>query len=479
MNEMGALRLRFLDKGEEDLVHAESLRCLSEVGVMVRSPVVLDILEEAGAVVDRKAGVAKLPESMVTDAVKKAPKSIRLHARDPKHDLILPVERTPYVATNGLAVYILDIETGEKRPSTRKDITAFGKLADALPGIDYFWTTMTATEVPQGAHSLHELWTALQGCTKHVQGVSIISAADAKAQVELGAIVAGGKEELRKKPIFSVICCTVAPLSFERGAIEGQVELARAGIPVVSMSMSLSGLTCPVTIAGTIVNANAENLASLVITQSASPGSPHIYSSESSPVDMVTGNINYYAPEYPFISASLGQMAHRYGLPSLVGSWGSGGELPGIPESLSEIYGTTLTMFSGTDLASGIGSIDVAKGVSMEQAVLDSWLWEDVKLFLRRYLVDQETAAFDIIRQVGHTGSFLTNPHTQRNFRKELFMGGATQRKWQKYPADRMVSDAREHAKKVLREHEVPGFDPDARAKGDAIIREFEKALPE
>jgi len=474
---MGALRLRFLDDSEEDPVHAESLRCLREVGVMVRSPAVLDILEKAGAIVDRKAGVAKLPESLVTEALKKAPKSIRLHARDPRHDLQLPVEKTPYVATNGLAVYTLDLETGEKRASTRKDIAAFGKLADGLSGVDYFWTTMTATEVPQGAHSLHELWTALQGCTKHVQGVSIINAADGKAQVELGAIIAGGRDELRKKPVFSVICCTVAPLSFERGAIEGQVELARAGIPVVSMSMSLSGLTSPVTVAGTIVNANAENLASLVITQCACPGSPHIYSSESAPIDMATGNINYYAPEYPFIASALGQMAHRYRLPSLVGSWGSGGERPGIPESLSEIYGMTITMFSGTDLASGIGSIDVAKGVAMEQAVLDSWLWEDVKVFLRKYNVDKEATAFDIIKDVGHTGSFLTHPHTQRNFRKELFIRDKGCKPWQKYPIDRMVSDAREHAKKILREHDVPGLDPDLIAQGDRVISEFERTV--
>jgi len=474
---LAAARVKFLDKQEEDLVHQESLRCLSELGVMVWSPRVLKLLEDKGASVDNKKGVAMLPESMVKDAIKSAPKEIRLHARDPKHDLVLPVRGAPHIATSGLAVYVIDPETHEKRNSTRKDIAAFGKLADATDAIGYFWPTVTATEVTDEAHSLHELWTALQNCTKHVQGVSILSAEDIRTQIELGALVAGSKEELRKNPIFSVICCTIAPLSFEHKAVEGQVELAKGGIPVVSMSMSLAGMSSPVTIAGTILNANAENLASLVITQSASKGAPHIYSSESAPVDMTTGGINYFAPETPAINAALGQMAKRYGIPAMTGSWGVGGDMPGLPESFMDIFGSCLLSMANTDIASGMGSIDSAKGASLEQAVIDAWLWEDVRPYLREFRVDRETFAFDVMKVVGHGGTFLTNPHTGRNFRKELHVGDKTKKGLHSIPRGKVAEEARAVVRKTLKEHTVPGLDSDIVRRGDDVIKRFERSL--
>lgn len=478
---MGAARIKFLEKEEEELIHAASLECLEDIGVLVHSPTVLQLLEKSGAILDRKKGVARLPRTMVEDAIKKAPKAIRLHARNPGKDLLLPVDGPPYIATSGLAVYVYDHETHTKRPSTRKDIAAFGKLTDSLDAIDYFWPTVTATEVPEMAHSLHELWTAFQSCTKHVQGVSILGAEDARAQIELGACIAGSREELKKKPNFSVICCTIAPLSFERGAVEGQVELARGGIPVVSMSMSLAGMSSPVTMAGTIVNANCENLASLVITQSASPGAPHIYSSESAPVDMITGGINYFAPEMPAIAAALGQMARRYKLPSMTGSWGiggdEGGDEPGIPEAFTEMLVSVLLSMANTDIASGMGSIDSAKGASLEQAVLDSWLWNDVRPFLRSFRVDRGSIALDVTKAVGHGGTFLTHPHTGRTFRKELFIKDRDWRPWQRYPSSRMVEDARQLVRKTLKEHAVPQLDPSTLKKGDEIIRKYEKDL--
>ena len=242
---MAVGRFVFLSKDEMDLVHSQSLECLREIGVHIPSLAILKTLEGAGASVDESKMVARIPEGMVADALRKSPRSFKMCARDPKNDLTVPVSGPPYAATTGLGVYIRDMDTGEKRPSTRKDIADFIRLADALKGVDFVWTTLTATEVNQASHSLHELWTAMQNTTKHVNGVSILNAEDAKAQVELASLVAGGRDALRKRPLFSVICCSIAPLSYETGIVEGMVELSKAGIPVMSMSLSLIHISEP------------------------------------------------------------------------------------------------------------------------------------------------------------------------------------------------------------------------------------------
>ena len=474
---MAVARFVVLSKEEQELIHESSLKSLQEIGMLIRSESTLKMLEDAGADVDYSKRVAKMPEEMVTEALKKAPKSIRLCARDSKNDLEIPVSGPPFVATTGLGVYVRDMETGEKRPSTRKDIGDFIRLADGLSGVDFVWTSITANDVPQYSHGLHELWTAMQNTTKHVNGVSIMNAADSRRQIELASLVAGGEDELRKRPLFSVICCSIAPLSYEGGVVEGMIEFVKAGIPIMSMSMSLSGGTAPVTLAGTLTNANTENLASLVITQTAAPGSPHIYCSSSAPISMKTGVINYMAPEQCLIAAGLGQMARSYNLPSMVGDWGVNDfETPGVPHSFTETIGVALSTMGNSDLVSGIGGIDAVKGVSFEQAVIESKIWENFKGFMRDFIVSPETIALDVVRQVGHGNTFLTHPHTAKNFRKELFFRDQKTLPWEATLSDRMVPEAKDLARQILKEHSVQPMDSEIVSRGDKIIQEHEKA---
>lgn len=475
---MATARLKFLDKSEEELIHASSIETLEKIGVLIRSPIVLRMLGDAGATIDEKSMVAKIPEEMVNEAIKKAPKSFVLYSRDGKHDLKLPVDSVPYIGSNGIGTYMTDLWTGEKRKTTRKDVADFAKLADALTGIDFFWSNVTAYDVPEKTHMVHALWASLQNCTKNY-GTLTLSAEDAKAQIELGSLITGGREELRKRPIFHSLCCVVAPLSFEKGAVEGQVEFAKAGIPVISMSMSLGGMSAPITVAGTITNANTENLASLVITQTANPGAPHIYSSESTPANMTTGNICYEAAEAPLIAAATGQMAKRYGLPSYTGGWGANGDVdfPGIPISFCELSSITMTMLAPSDIAAGAGGLEEAKGGSLEQLLIDSYLWENFKGFLRKFEISEKTIALDVVKEVGHGNSFLTHPHTAKNFKTELFFRDKDKSRFEATRSTAMVSEAKERVKKILSEHQAEPIDKDIIQQGHEIIANLEKRL--
>ncbi|MCP4020985.1 MAG: hypothetical protein GY729_04010, partial [Desulfobacteraceae bacterium] len=283
---MAYLRTILLSKSEEDLIHEQSIKCLREAGVKVGSKSVLEVLAEKGASIDFENNIAKIPEKMVFEALETAPKKIMLCGRDPKHDLQLPASNYPYSVNNGLSVFVMDKETGDYRDCTSKDLAEFTKVADALDSIDFIWPALAAKDMPPHAQTLYELWITMQNTSKHIQGDAIHGAHNAKAQIEMASLIVGGKDNLKKRPVFSVVSCPIAPLAFEKGSIEAQVELARAGIPIVSLSMSLGGLSAPLTIAGMMANANTENLASLVITQAAEAGAPHIYGSDSTPMDL-------------------------------------------------------------------------------------------------------------------------------------------------------------------------------------------------
>lgn len=475
---MAVPRLRFLDKDEEDLIHSSSIETLEEFGVLIRSPSVLKMLGDAGAIIDTKTMIARIPESLVMEAIKRSPKSFVLCSRDGKHDLGIPANPFPHMGSNGVGTYMTDLESGEKRKTTRKDIADFARLADSLSGIDFFWSNVTAYDVPERTYMVHALWVSLQNCTKNY-GTLTLSAEDARAQIELASLIAGGNEQLKKKPIIQLLSCIVAPLSFEKGAVEGHVEFARAGIPIIAMSMSLGGMSAPVTLAGTITNANTENLASLVITQTAAPGAPHIYCSESTPVDMITGSISYEAPEYAMIETATGQMAHRYGLPKYTGSWGlgHGGDVPGISGTFCELSAMALSMLNGTDIATGAGGLEEAKGGSLEQLLIDSYVWENYRGFLRKFEISERTIALDVVKQVGHGNSFMTHPHTAKNFKKELFFRDRKKARFEAAKSTSMISEAKDIIRLTLKEHHPETVDPEIIKKGDEIIDALDKRL--
>jgi trimethylamine--corrinoid protein Co-methyltransferase len=469
--------MTFLNEREEDLIHEQSIKILEQIGVKVHSQSVLKLLEEKGAAVDHDTMIAKLPEGLVKDALETAPKEFTLCARDPKHDLAFPSHPYPYATTSGLAVKVVDRHTGEYRVSTRKDAAEFAKLGDAIDSVDFLWTSLTATDVSPLAHGPHELWATMQNTSKHVQGVTVQSGEDARVQVELAALVAGGSDALRKRPLMSVIACPIAPLSFEEGAVEAQVEFARAGIPICSMSMSMGGITSPVTVAGTITNANAENLASIVITQAACPGSPHIYTSESAPMDVRTGAINYSAPEKALIAIGLGQMTKRYRIPSLVADIGFGDELYPNVGPFSDLAIQIMAVACRTDIITGMGCCESAKGISFGQLVIDSYIWEYIREFMKEVHVTEERIGFDEIRAVGHGHHFLKSKHTRRFMREEITQYNNDKLEMLTSDAATVTAEANRIAEQLLKDHQVLPIDENLIRQGDEIIRAYEGRL--
>jgi trimethylamine--corrinoid protein Co-methyltransferase len=216
----------------------------------------------------------------------------------------------------------------------------------------------------------------------------------------------------------------------------------------------------------------------LVIGQVAAKGARTIYCSSSTPVNMKTGMINYESINQPLIASGLAQMAKRYGLPCMVGDWGlHDSEEPGIPHTFSETMGIALSTMSGTDMQGGIGALDCAKGVALEQEVIDSYVWENVRRQMTPFEITKETTALDVIRQVGHGNTFLTSMHTVRNFRKEVVMRDPEKGRFEATMSKAMVAEAREIALKLLKEHVVTPLDKGIVLHGNEIIRSWEKEL--
>ena len=467
-------RLILLSDDELERIHETSLKILQEIGIKVLSKKVQSLLAENGAKVDASPSIVKIPSSLVEEAIKKAPKEIILCGRDPKFDLKLPSKDFTFIATSGYATFVRDLETGEKRMTKTSDLRDFAILSDYLEGVDFFDSIVAPTELPPPVQTVHGLAVSFEHTEKHVLNRAL-NEKQAKWQIKLAAAIVGGEEELRKKPIFSSVNCPVSPLVFEEGSSEAMVELAKAGIPVVPMSMALCGSTAPATIAGTLIIVNTENLAALVILQCANPGAPMIYCAESTSADMRTGDINYRAPELPLIAAGATQMARLYKLPCYTTSIGMD-ETPNDWESLIESsVRLALTQMGRGDISAGLGSLENAESSALEQVVLDVEAWEQAKAYLRRFKVNEETLGFDPISKVGAGGNFLGLKHTLEHFREEIWL--RKQATILPSMSDSLIERAKEKVRQILSSHVPPQLDEEVEREINQILRDCEKDM--
>jgi len=319
----------------------------------------------------------------------------------------------------------------------------------------------------------------MQNTSKHVQIVTLQDAEAARIQIELAALIAGGKEELKKRPIISMIVCPIAPLSFEKQAIESLVEFARAGVPTVGLAMPSGGLSAPVTVAGMMLTANAENLAGLVITQVAAPGAPHIFRAEASPMNMVDGSFDYGAPEFGLISCGMAQMARRYCVPSFDGDF-SGFEVAGDQrETMFASFSSYCACSGDTDIVAGLGAIDNANGVCFKQLLIDSYTWECCREYLKPVDITEEKLGLDALRDIGPRGNFLTHRHTRKYLRNELIRLDEDKRELLAMGKEKQMQKAGELVNKILEEHKVTPIDESIARRGYEIIEAYEQKYAE
>lgn len=473
---MAGARLNLLSKDELYNIHNATLEILENLGLMIPSERTLNILETAGASVNYKKNNATIPSNIVEEAIKKAPKTIRYGARNPKYDILLEKKET-YFTTDGSGTYIRDFETGERRSSTAEDLAKWAILADYLHMIHVFWPSVTPTDVPEPLQEINTWIIALSNTEKHVEG-GANNASEARFSIEIAAAIVGGKEELRKRPIISAVQCPISPLRFDSGLIEANIEYAKAGVPVVPLTMPLSGETAPVTLAGTLAVTNAEVLGSLVISQFVSPGSPILYGACPSNIDFRTG-LFVCSPESGLLNVALAQLAHYYDLPSEICGGCSDSKVP----DAQAAYERTLTLLpailAGPDIVCGMGGLEAAKTMAPELLIIDNEILEGILRLVRGFEVSDDTLALDIIRKVGSGGHYLAQRHTLNRFMKEHWIPKISDRRtydtWKKEGGKGIHEVAREKANEILATHKPEPIPKDVQKEISQILKRYKK----
>ncbi len=312
----GGLSLNVFTESELSDIHLASLEVLERTGVFVEADEALDIFADGGCDVDRESHIVCLPPHVVEDAIRSAPSKFVLCGRDPKNDIVLEPGRVAFTNFSE-GIRVVDPYTGELRDSTRADIADIARLNDYLSDIDTHEIAVGAKDVPPETCAVHNAEAQYLNTTKPI-GIGPLSRVETVAIFRMAAEIAGGEDELRRRPIVYNGVCPVSPLKLPHEATEVIIETARWRIPNNILSMAMAGGSSPVTLAGTLVTHNAEVLSGITLAQLTERGTPCIYGSSTTAMDLKLAAACVGSPELAMISAAVAQMARRYLLPSFV-----------------------------------------------------------------------------------------------------------------------------------------------------------------
>jgi trimethylamine---corrinoid protein Co-methyltransferase len=470
------LKLEILTTEEVKKIHEATLWIIEHVGIRFPSQRALEIWEANGATVDREKKIVKAKGDVIEEALTKCPPAYPLSARDPQQDLSLDGNHV-YLGTDGCGVEVMDIQTGQKRTSCLDDVREISRVADATEEVAFHWVPVSAQDTPPETRGLYEIKTIWENSTKHVQTESIYSIHEAKAAMEMAALLVGGKDKLKDRPVLSLMQCTAPPLGHDGGSLDAALIAAEHGIPTGFMTMAACMTTGPVTLAGNLAVGNAEVIAATALLQLAFPGAPVFYAAAQTASDPRLGCYTGGGPEDYLFGAATNVLSDFYNIPLSMGAFATGAKEPNWQAGLDGALSSFMASVVMSDMLLGCGFLHGSRIWSYAEMMMDCEIFSIVQKMMQGIVVNDETLALETIANVGPGGHYLAQKHTRKHMR-ELFMPEFMDRRpygqWEE-----KKDDARDwavnKARKILKEHQPEPLDPKISEEMAKIIKSVEK----
>ncbi|MBN2455525.1 MAG: trimethylamine methyltransferase family protein [Sedimentisphaerales bacterium] len=447
-------------------IHKSTLRVLEKTGVKVHSAQAKQLLSEAGCRVGQ-ADLVKIPPELVQQSLETVSKGFTLYNR--QGEVVGSISgRNCYFGTGVTNPNFHDWQTDQRRPTKVSDIAAAAKIADYLPNIEWIMPLGSVQDVPSQVSDIYEFEAAVSNTTKPIVFIchDVRGVSDVLAMAEA---IAGGKEKLIQKPFVISYPEPISPLVHTKEAVEKLLFSAEYGIPIIYTPCPMAGATAPVTMAGLLVQTNAECLSGLVMSQLKRKGVPFVIGGVLTIMDMQTGSISYGAPELSLLLAGYADVARYYSLPT----WGTAGcsdaKVPDVQAAVEATFSSLINCMAGLNLVHDPGFLEGAMIGSLEMLVITNEVVGMARRFMEGIAVNEEMLAEDVINAVGPGGNYLTEDHTLRHFRQQLWQPTLMDRRnystWKDNGAKTMQKRIKEKIRDILADHKPEPLPDDIKAR--------------
>lgn len=469
-------RIQLLSESQKEEIHSATLELLRRTGVDVLVPEVRELLKKAGCWMDSER--VRIPSHLIERAIRTAPTRVVLCDQDGNPAMELE-GRKGYYGTGSDTPFVIDAYTGERRQAVLKDIANVAKLVDALEHIDFLMCMGIASDVTEQLSDLYHFREMLHNTNKPII-YTAWSRQNLEDIVEMAEVVAGGAEALRRSPFMALYSEPISPLTHAKESCEKLLFLAGKGLPVVYTPGLMVGATAPVTIAGAVVQANAEQLSGLLITQLIREGAPMIGSGGILFMEMSQGLISYAAPEFMLGNTAFGEMCHYYGIPIFAFSGCSDAKVFDQQAAAEGAMWMMLTALGGGNLIHDVGYIESGITASYDQIVAMDEVAGLVKRFAGGMEINTDTIALDVIDEVGPSGHFLEHEHTYKHFRRnwvpKLF-DRTSREQWESEGQLTMGDRVSAKVKEIFENYQSKPLAEDVAKALDKVIQNAEKRV--
>lgn len=467
-------RLEVLSGDDLELIHLSTVEVLRRTGIAVKELKAVEVFKKIGCFVDGER--VRIPAHLVERALRATPPRVAMSDRNGNPAMFLE-DNNVYFGTGSDTPHISDLKTKKRRLTVLKDIQDVAKVVDFLPELSFLMCSGIASDVnPKISDIFH-----FEAMVKHTEKPVVFTAwslDNLKAIIRMAEAVAGGAKELRASPFLALYTEPISPLTLAAESTQKLMFMAEKALPVVFTPGLLTGATGPITIAGGIVQANAEMLGGYVLAQSIREGMPFIYGGGVFPIDMATGLLRYAAPEGLLATSAVTDMARFYRLPMFSFAGCSDSNIYDQQAAIEGALWTLLSSLSGGNLVHDVGYINNGLTTSFEQLVVSNEVISMVRRITGGFEINEETLALDLIHKVGPGGEYLTSEHTLKHFKEnwspQVFSRTPYER-WEKEGKKDLAARANAKAKEILKTYAPRPLEERLQAELRKIVKSMDK----
>ncbi len=467
-------KVELLSRAFIERIIEEALTVLGLQGILVENEQALELFREAGQDVDNAHQRVFIKQALVEQCLRTAPASLTLQDRTGRRTFLVGGDEVHF-NPGSAAVTILDPVTNQSRKPDTGDLVRFVRLTDSLPHLHFQSTGLVSGDVPEPLSDAYRLYIGLLQSSKPVV-TGTFRVESFVPMRDLLAAVRGGEKTLAERPLAIFDACPSPPLKWSRLTCQSLIDCSRAMIPSELISMGMTGATSPVTLAGTLVQHTAENLAGLVICQLARPGSPVIFGGSPSSFDMRKGTTPMGAIETMMIDLGYVQIGKYLRLPTHAYMALSDAKVNDSQAGLETGMGALLAALAGVNVVSGPGMMNFESCQSLEKLVIDNEICGMAYRLIQGIAHREEPLAAHLYEAMPSGMNFLAHPHTRQWYRQEhtfpTLIDRETYDAWAGRGKKTMDQRAGEEVRRALKEHQ-PEILPDTtlRELREIIVR--------
>ena len=459
-----------------EVIHKTSLEILQKGGMAFYDQQARDLLASQGARVD--GDMVFFEPDMVEELVSKAPAEFTQIGRNPARNLKIGGNSTVFAPVYG-PPFVYDLKNG-RRLATYNDFENFVKLAYMNRYIHHSGgTVVEPNDLPVKTRHLDMLLAHILYSDKPFMG-SVTSPENARDSIRMAELLLG--DEINSNPALISLININSPRQFDGGMLGALREYAQAKQATIITPFILSGIMSPVTVAGALAQQNAEVLAGIAYAQAVNPGTPVVYGSFMTSVDMQTGTLAFGSPESLiglFTSASL---ARKYNLPFRSGGMFASSKLTDAQAGYESVMTMLPTVLGQVNFVlHAAGWLDNGLTAGYEKFLLDCDFLGAMQTLVKGLDISTESLAMHAILEVSPGEHFLDSSHTLRNYRTATYrfnlMDHNDFEQWQQMGELDAASRASQRVDELLDSYQPPMLDQNVKEDLEEFVRNRKQEL--